>query len=285
MPRLLCFGYGYSARALAQLLEPQGWTVIGTSREPNEPGLLRFDRDLRLLSEDLDGVTHILSSVPPDDRSDPVLDQMWPRFVTLKPSLKWIGYLSSTGVYGDHNGAWVDEGTRPAPTSDRARRRSTAEASWLVLGQEQKLPVHVFRLSGIYGPGRSAIDDVHAGTARRIVKPGHLFGRVHVDDIATTLMASIDKPNPGAIYNVTDDEPAAPADVVKYACDLLRVKVPPEIPFEQAEMSEMSASFWTDRRRVSNARIKRELGVKLAYPTYREGLQAILESQLVKREA
>ena len=283
MPRLLCFGYGYSARALAQLLKPQGWTVIGTAREPSEPGLLRFDRDLSLLPEAFEGVTHILSSVPPDHRSDPVLDQSWDRMAAVKAQLKWVGYLSSTGVYGDHKGGWVDETTRPAPTSDRARRRSTAEASWLVMGQEQELPVHVFRLSGIYGPGRSTIDEVRAGTAKRIVKPGHLFGRIHVDDIATTLMASIDQPNPGAIYNVTDDEPAAPADVVKYASDLLRVAPPPEIPFDKAEMSEMSATFWNDRRRVKNERIKRELGVKLAYPTYREGLSAILEAELVKR--
>lgn len=276
MPRLLCFGYGYSARALARVLEPQGWEVVGTAREPTEQSVLRFDRDLRLLPEALEGATHILSSVPPDERGDPVLDQMWKDFVAIKPALAWIGYLSSTGVYGNHNGAWVDETTRPAPTSERSRRRSTAEASWLVIGQEQDLPVHVFRLAGIYGPGRSVLDEVRARSARRIVKPGHLFGRIHVDDIARTLAASIAQPDPGAIYNVTDDEPAAPADVVTYACELLRLPLPPETPFEKAEFTPMGTTFWADNRRVKNERIKQELGVRLAHPTYREGLRAVL---------
>ncbi len=278
MPRLLCFGYGYSARALARLLEPQGWEVIGTARDPKAPDELRFSRDVRLLPEHLKRVTHVLSSVPPDERSDPVLDQMWKDLVAMKSSLRWVGYLSSTGVYGNHSGRWVDETTRPAPTSERARRRSTAEASWLVMGQEQGLPVHVFRLAGIYGPGRSMLDDVRAGTARRIVKPGHLFGRIHVDDIATVLAASIARPNPGAIYNVTDDEPAAQADVVAYACDLLRRAPPPPIPFDEAEFTPTGRTFWNDSRRVKNERIKKELGVRLAYPNYREGLKAILDA-------
>jgi nucleoside-diphosphate-sugar epimerase len=276
MSRLLCFGYGYTARALAKILAPHGWDIIGTSREPAEPGVLRFDRDLRLLPGALDGVTHVLTSVPPDDRGDPVLDQMWPQLVAARTSLRWVGYLSSTGVYGDHKGGWVDETTRPAPTSERAQRRSTAEASWLVMSREHGLPIHVFRLSGIYGPGRSVLDEIRAGTAKRILRPGHLFGRIHVDDIARVLVASMDQLNPGAIYNVTDDEPAAPADVVTYACELLGLPPPPETPFEKAELSPMAASFWTDRRRVKNERIKRELGVKLLYPTYREGLAAIL---------
>jgi nucleoside-diphosphate-sugar epimerase len=278
MPCLLCFGFGYSARALARILEPQGWEVVGTARDPKDGKLLRFNRDVRLLPEHLKRVTHILSSVPPDERSDPVLDQMWKDFVAIRPALRWIGYLSSTGVYGDHDNRWIDETARPAPTSERARRRSTAEASWLVMGQEQTLPVHVFRLAGIYGPGRSALDEVRAGTARRIIKPGHQFGRIHVDDIARVLVASIAKPNPGAIYNVTDDEPAAQADVVAYACELLKIPAPPPIPFEQAEFTPTGRTFWNDRRRIKNERIKTELGVELLYPNYREGLKAILEA-------
>ncbi len=274
MPRLLCFGFGYTARALARVLQTQGWDVIGTTRDPDEPGLLAFRRDHRLRPQALEDVTHILCSIPPDELGDPVLDEMWQAIGRLKP--QWIGYLSSTGVYGDHNGAWVDETTRPAPTSERARRRSTAEASWLVLGRQRGLPVHAFRLSGIYGPGRSVLDEVRAGTARRIIKPGHLSGRIHVHDIVQVLRASIEQPSPGAIYNVTDDEPAAPADVITFAAELLRLPLPPEVPFEQAELTPMAASFWNDRRRVRNDKIKRELGIQLAYPTYREGLRGIL---------
>lgn len=303
MPRLFCFGYGYCARALAELYVSQGWEIVGTVRggalgtarladegkgrgksaaaaakgRANGTGvrLVFFDRDHPLLPEDFAGTTHVLVSIPPDETGDPVLNGAWDAMVAARETIQWIGYLSSTGVYGDHGGNWVDETVMPAPTSPRAQRRAAAEASWLVLGHEQNLPVHIFRLSGIYGPGRSVFDELRAGTAQRIVKPGHLFGRIHVADIATTLAASIARPNPGAIYNVSDDEPAAPADVVAYAAALMGVRPPREVPFEKAELSPMAATFWADNRRISNVRIKRELGVRLAYPTYREGLQAI----------
>ena len=186
-------------------------------------------------------------------------------------AIQWIGYLSSTGIYGDHRGTWVDESTMPTPTSPRSERRAAAEASWLVLGREKDLPVHIFRLSGIYGPGRSVFDELRDGTAERIVKPDHLFGRIHVDDIATTLAASMMQPNPGAIYNVTDDEPAAPAEVMTFAAALMGMRPPREVPFEKAELSPMAATFWADNRRVSNVRIKRELGVKLAHPNSTRG--------------
>lgn len=306
MPRLFCFGYGYCARALADLFAPQGWEVVGTvrgsalgtARLTNRDGsraksadntakrgngtgvrLVNFDRDHPLLPEDFAGTTHVLSSVPPDETGDPVLNGAWKTLVEARDTIRWIGYLSSTGVYGNHDGNWVDETTSVQPSSPRAERRAAAEASWLVLGREQDLPVHVFRLSGIYGPGRSVFDELRDGSAKRIVKPGHVFGRIHVDDIATTLAASIAQPNPGTIYNVTDDEPAAPADVMAYAASLIRVAPPREVPFEKAELSPMAASFWADNRRVSNVRIKRELGVKLAHPTYREGLHAVLNAE------
>ena len=279
MPHLLCLGYGYSARALARLVEPRGWTVSGTARNTHDPNLIRFDRDHPLSLGGLRGVTHLLSSVPPDATGDPGLAGARQAILAAKGTLVWVGYLSTTGVYGNTDGAWVDETTPTAPTSDRARRRVAAEAAWLAFLRDHGLPVHVFRLAGIYGPGRSVLSDVRAGTARRIDKPGHLFGRIHVDDIARVLAASIARPNPGAIYNVCDDKPAAPADVVAFACELLGVTPPPLIPLEQANLSEMGASFWADNRRVSNARIKSELGVTLAYPSYREGLRAILAGE------
>lgn len=193
-------------------------------------------------------------------------------------NIAWVGYLSTTGVYGDTGGATVDESAPLAPTSARSRQRMDAEAAWLRLRRDSDMPVHIFRLAGIYGPGRSALDQARAGAARRIDRPGHLFSRIHVDDIGNVLWASIAKSDPGAVYNVCDDEPAAPADVTAEACRLLGVAPPPLLPFDEAakDMSEMAKSFWRDNRRVANDRIKRDLGVKLLYPDYRVGLKAVL---------
>ena len=195
--------------------------------------------------------------------------------------LAWAGYLSTTGVYGDTGGARVDETAAVNPTSERGRRRAEAEDGWLDLWRAAGVPVHVFRLSGIYGPGRSALGAVRAGTARRIDKPGHLFARIHVDDIAVVLRASMARPDPGAVYNVCDDQPAPAADVVAFACEILGVDAPPLVPFRQAarDMSPMALSFWRDNRRVDNTRIKRELGVRLNFPDYRAGLRAVLAAE------
>jgi nucleoside-diphosphate-sugar epimerase len=283
---LFCFGYGYSARALARHLRGDGWAVSGTCRSDEKRApetadsvrLFPFDRD-RPLSDAraaLDGVTDVLSSIPPDGMGDPVLDRHGDVLMAAR-ELRWIGYLSTTGVYGDTGGAPVDETAPLRPTSERSRRRVEAERRWLDLFDRHGQPVHVFRLAGIYGLGRSALDQVRRGEARRIDKPGHLFSRIHVDDIAAVLRASIGRPHPGRIYNVCDDEPAAPADVIAHACRLLGLEPPPPVPFDRAAsgLSPMALSFWRDNRRVDNARIKRELGVALRYPDYRSGLAAI----------
>ncbi|MEK9725956.1 MAG: SDR family NAD(P)-dependent oxidoreductase, partial [Rhodospirillaceae bacterium] len=188
---------------------------------------------------------------------------------------------STTGVYGDTGGAWVDETAPASPDVGRSRRRAEAEAGWRDLAVRHDLPLHTFRLAGIYGPGRNVLDQARAGTARRIVKPGHRFSRIHVDDIARVLLASMARPDPGAVYNVCDDEPAEPAEVTAFACALLGIEPPPLVPFEEAAraMTPMGRTFWTDNRRVRNDRIKRELGVDLAYPTYREGLRAIYAAE------
>ena len=222
-------------------------------------------------SATLAGTTHLLVSIPPDQTADPVL-RAHGRDLLRLPELRWVGYLSTTAVYGDTDGDWVGEADPARPTQARARRRVAAEGDWLASG----LPVHVFRLAGIYGFGRNQLEQLRAGTARRIVKPGQVFGRVHVDDIAQTLLASMTRPNPGAIYNVVDDEPAPPQDVVAFAAELLGIDPPPEEPFEAADLSPMAASFYADNRRVANDRIKKELGVRLAFPSYREGLRALL---------
>ena len=297
--RLFCFGLGFSARALARRLAAAGWAVAGTTRAPETVAELiasgveawRFDRDHPLDPAALQGTTHILVSIAPDEAGDPVLDLHAADIAALR-DLKWIGYLSTTGVYGDWQGAEVDETAELRGAKGRNLRRIEAEASWLALHEEHGLPVqaetgwqalgvplHVFRLAGIYGPGRSALDQVRAGRARRIDKPGHLFSRIHVADIAKTLQASIARPHPGRIYNVCDDEPAAAAEVTAYACQLLGVEPPPLIPLQEAEMSPMALSFWQDNRLVSNRRLHEELGVTLDYPNYRAGLEAILAGE------
>ena len=275
--RFFLFGLGFSGRVIARALQAEGWQVAGTTRSGEAaelPGIevFAFDRDHPLPAGALDGASAVLSSVPPDAQGDPVLDLCGEALRALKPD--WAGYLSTTGIYGDRDGDWVDEASELRPSLDRSRRRAEAEAAWAASG----LPVHAFRLAGIYGPGRSAIDTVRAGQARRIVKPGQVFSRIHVDDIAATVLASLARPNPGAVYNVCDDDAAPPQDVIAHACALLGVEPPPETPWDEAKatLSPMALSFYADNKRVRNDRIKTELGVKLKYPTYREGLRAIL---------
>lgn len=284
--RLFCFGLGFSARALARRLLGAGWTVAGTTRSAEKAAALRaegieafiFDREHPLPAAALAGSTHLLVSVAPDAAGDPVLDAHGADIAAL-PALRWIGYLSTTGVYGDWQGAEVDETSELRGAKGRNRRRIEAEAAWLALHAEKELPVHVFRLAGIYGPGRSALDQVRSGRARRIDKPGHLFSRIHVEDIAAVLQASIARPHPGRVYNVCDDEPAAAAEVTAYACKLLGVAPPPLISLEEADLSPMALSFWEDNRLVSNRRLREELGVSLAYPNYRAGLEALLAAE------
>ena len=271
--RLFCFGMGYSARAFSERLGPD-WSVNGTRRN-GETGTLRFDRGCPLASSAFAGITHILISVPPDGAGDPVLDLHGGDIAALS-GLRWLGYLSTTGVYGTRDGGWVDETAERRPTGERGKRRVAAETAWIGLWRQLGVPVHIFRLAGIYGPGRSPFDALRAGIARRIDIRGQVFSRIHVGDAATVLLASIAKPRPGAIYNVCDDEPAAQAEVVAYAAKLLGVEPPPLVPLAEAELSPMAKSFYADNKRVSNALIKQELGVTLAYPDYRAGLAAIL---------
>ena len=286
--RLFCFGYGFSASALGALLGPAGWSLAGTCRTPEgsraltEAGIdaIPFSREAPLAdpAQSLAGTTHILLSIPPDAEGDPALDCHGADIAAIE-GLEWIGYLSTTGVYGDTGGAWVDESAPLTPTGTRGKRRLEAEGGWLALGEDHGLAAHVFRLAGIYGPGRNALAAVKRGTAKRIAKPGQVFSRIHVADIAQVLAASIARPRAGAIYNVCDDEPAPAADVVAHACALLGIAPPPLTPLEDADLSPMARSFYADSRRVSNDRIKTELGVTLRYPNYRAGLAALLAEE------
>ncbi len=280
---LLSFGHGYSAQALGRQLIPLGWQVIGTSRDPeNLPAICAQGATaIHWPSGDISGAlasaTHLLISVAPNADGDPVLNVLRGRITAITPQLKWVGYLSTIGVYGNHDGAWVDEDTPLTPATKRGKLRVAAEAEWQALAADTGLPLHIFRLAGIYGPGRGPFAKVRKGTARRIVKPSQLFSRIHVEDIATVLAASIAQPNPGRVYNVCDDNPAPPQDVIAYAAELLGLPIPPTEDFATAEMTDMACSFYAESKSVSNARIKSELGVALKYPTYQAGLQALLK--------
>ncbi|WP_420857925.1 SDR family oxidoreductase [Marivivens marinus] len=279
---LISFGHGYSASALANLLGPEGWRVIGTTRSDDRIGsLLAQGVEPRLwpganMGPALDAATHILISAAPGPEGDPVLAELRDEIAARADRLRWVGYLSTTGVYGDHQGGWVDETTPLSPTTERGRARMEAEAAWAAI---PGLPLHIFRLAGIYGPRRGPFAKVRNGTARRIIKPGQVFSRTHVDDIAQVLRASMQRPNPGAIYNVCDDDPAPPEEVIGYAAELLGLPLPPAEDFDMVEMSPMARSFYAESKRVRNDRIKDELGVTLRYPDYRAGLRALLAEE------
>lgn len=276
---LLSFGHGYSAQALTRLLLPQGWTLIGTTRSAEKAGALAGTGITPVLfpGDDLlgalDRATHLLISAGPDADGDPVLREIGDRIAARARQFEWVGYLSTTGVYGDHNGDWVDEDTALSPSTRRGQWRKKAEAAWQAI---PGLPLHIFRLAGIYGPGRGPFAKVRSGTARRIIKPGQVFSRIHVDDIAQVVAASIAQPAPGTAYNVCDDDPAPPEDVIAHAAHLLGLPIPPAEDFEAADMTPMARSFYAESKRVRNDRIKDGLGVRLLYPTYREGLAALL---------
>ena len=284
MKTLLSLGHGYSARALAQILLAQGWRVIGTTRSPATAGALRAEGVEPLiwpcdLGPVLGGVSHILSSVAPDAAGDPILRLAGAALVAARVAarVEWVGYLSTTAVYGDHRGGWVDEQTPLAPATARGVARVAAEAAWAATG----LPLHIFRLAGIYGPGRGPFEKLRDGTARLIIKPGQVFSRIHVADAAQVLAASMARPNPGAVYNVCDDDPAPPEAVLMEAARLLGLPPPTKVDYEVAEMTAMARSFYAESKRVRNDRIKAELGVRLAYPGYRDGLAGVLAAELL----
>lgn len=276
--RLLSFGHGYSARAVTQLLVPKGWDVLGATRSRDNFSTIRasgvspvlFAKDD--LSAALEDVTHLLISAAPDAGGDPVLNLLGDEIAKRRGQFKWVGYLSTTGVYGDHKGGWVDETTPLTPSTKRGKHRVAAEIAW----QEMDLPLHIFRLAGIYGPGRGPFSKVKSGKARRIIKENQVFSRIHVADIAQVILASIDRPNVGTVYNVCDNFAAPPEDVIAYAAELLGLPIPKDDDFETADMTPMARSFYSESKRVKNDRIKNDLGISLIYPNYKAGLRALL---------
>lgn len=288
MSRLLCLGMGFTAQALARRVLDAGGQVAGTARSQSGVAdleakgfrALAFDgatASSELIAE-VRSATHIVTSIPPQEAGDPVLLALG-EDVLATPPPKWVGYLSTVGVYGNTHGDWVDEASPVSGDLDRTRWRIAAENSWLELNSTSGTRVQVFRLAGIYGPGRSALDSLRSGRAQRIVKPGQVFNRIHVDDIASVLLAAMAGRGVHDIYNVADHEPAPPQDVISFAAELIGVEPPREIAFDEAQLSPMARSFYEANRRVSNARLAGDLNVRLRYPNYRDGLRAILESE------
>ncbi|UWR26531.1 SDR family oxidoreductase [Sulfitobacter sp. S223] len=277
--RLLSIGHGFSARALAKRLVPEGWHIVGTTRSADkmdgiaatgvEP-VLWPGSDLRPLIQEF---PNILISAGPGPDGDPVLAALHASFEQAADGMRWIGYLSTTGVYGDHAGGWVDEQTPLSPSTKRGQARVEAESAWQSISN---LPLHIFRLAGIYGPGRGPFEKVRKGTARRIIKDGQVFSRIHVDDIAHGLELSLASPMPGAIFNMCDDDPAPPQDVIGHAAELLGLPTPPAVAFETADLTPMARSFYAESKRVRNDHIKRALGWEPSYADYRSGLAAML---------
>ena len=281
--RLFIFGLGFTGMQIAKLARARGWTVGGTCTQADKAEQLRavgieavsFDGTAVVAPEMLATASHVLCTIAPGATGDPALRHC----ADLLGKARWLGYLSTTGVYGDHGGGWVDEATPTNPTQPRSIQRLAAERAWQALGVRTGAAVDIFRLPGIYGPGRSPIDQVKAGVAKRIDKPSQVFSRIHVADVAQAVVAAMVRGGPGAIYNVADDLPASSADVMAFACELLGATAPPLVPWAEAapSMSAMARSFYAENRRVRNERMKRELGVTLLYPTYREGLRAVAD--------
>ncbi len=282
-PYLLVLGMGYCAARFVQRHRSLFGRIAATTR--------RMDKGAGLIAGGIDAfqfdgqpsqglvvaaaeASHVLVSIPPGEKGDPALAALRP-LLRANKALTWIGYLSTTGVYGDHHGKWIDEDTPVAPANERSKRRAEAEEAWRVLATETRA-VQIFRLSGIYGPGRNPLADIKAGEARRIAKPGQVFNRIHVDDIAQVLAAAVKKPNAGPVFNLADDEPAPSEEVVAFAAKLLGREPPPLVPLAEAGLSEMAQTFWSENKRVRARRIQTELGVDLLYPTYREGLLALM---------
>jgi nucleoside-diphosphate-sugar epimerase len=284
--KLFVFGLGYSAMHYVRT-RGRDAQVAGTVRTKGKAEAIRIDSGQiealvfdnsssdTAVAERLAAANHLLVSIPPSDASDPVL-AAFEEAIAGAPYLARIVYLSTIGVYGDHGGAWIDEDTPPRPKSARGKARVAAEAAWIALGTRTGKEVTILRLAGIYGPGRNAFINLRRGTARRLIKPGQVFNRIHVDDIARAIQAAFAADAASGVFNVTDDEPAPPQDVIAYAADLASIARPPDLPFETADITAMARSFYGENKRVSNRRLKERLGVALAFPTYREGLRALV---------
>lgn len=283
--RLFVFGVGYSSKAIIEEVRDRFDWIGGTTRSAEKASALRengiepfiFDGEAPGdgIADALSTATHVLVSIAPNEAGDPVLNRHGADIAAASP--QWVGYLSTVGVYGNHDGAWVDETTACKPVSKRSVQRVAAEEAWLSFAERTSVPIQIFRLSGIYGPGRNTFENFKKGRARRLIKPGQVFNRIHVADIAGAVSIAMQSPKT-RIFNVTDDQPAPPQDVVTYAAELLGVTPPPEVAFEAADLTPMARSFYGENKRVSNQRVKDELGYTFRYPDYRIALNTLVQN-------
>lgn len=277
MTRVVLIGAGYSARAYARRARAAGVSVVGTTRTAEKLDRLRADDiegvifDGSHISADLERelsrATHLVVSAAPNEAGDPFLNASEGMVRDRMPALRWVGYLSTVGVYGNHDGAWVTEESACRPRPGRSDMRLDAEAAWHDLAATLRVPLAILRLSGIYGPGRNALVNLANGTSRRIIKPGQIFNRIHAEDIAGALL-HLSAHNTGGIFNVSDDEPSPPQDVIEFAARLMQVEPPPPLDFATADLSPMARSFYGENKRISNAKLK-AMGYSFAYPNYR----------------
>ncbi len=287
-PHLLVFGPGYSASAFIKTVVGNRWSASATWRQEKATAAIEamgatpvaFSEGALAAAIPPDAITHILVSIAPQPEGDPVLNS-FKNWIASCPNLRWIGYLSSTNVYGDHGGEWVDETSETRPSLDRGKHRLAAENSWTKLGTDLGVPVHIFRLAGIYGQERNALKTVRDGKARRVIKPGQVFGRVHRDDIASALWLAANSSLESNIFNLSDDLPSPPQDVISEAARLLGADLPPETSIDDADLSPMGRSFYAENKRVKNQKAKDLLGWRLAYPDYRQALAKILEIEKI----
>tara|TARA_B100000686_G_scaffold79072_1_gene85274 strand:- start:1674 stop:2606 length:933 start_codon:yes stop_codon:yes gene_type:complete len=285
LSQLFCFGLGFSGRAFGQSLVKDGWKVSGTTRDPQNLIVLEdegfkayfFPGEECLIEEEISSVTHLIITIPPQYSGD-IVYRKYHETIERNRNLKWIGYLSSTGVYGNRDGDWVDEESELIPSNQRNRLRIEAENNWVQLGKKSGIGVHIFRAAGIYGEGRSIIETIRARRARRIEKKGHISNRIHLEDLVSVLKASIKKAGPSSLYNVCDDSSSSSKEAIEFACKLLKTDPPPLLQFEQAELSEIARSFYLDNKRIRNDKMKKELNIQLKYPDYQAGLVAIFKS-------
>jgi nucleoside-diphosphate-sugar epimerase len=287
--KIFCFGLGFTGSALVREVRARGWTASGTCRENAHKDVWAgaeveshyFDGKevSKAIENAVREVSHVLVTIPPQKDAGDVVLKYFKKILIGSSQLRWLGYLSTTGVYGNRDGDWVDETSELKPEFDHQRRRVGAEGQWRDIYRENQVPVHIFRLAGIYGPGRNLLQRVRQGSARRIDQPDLVFNRIHVEDVVQVLSASMDHPHPGAIYNVSDDLPSSPAEAVAFACELLHVEMPPLIALENAELSKMGRGFYLTNKKVRNRKVKEELGIQLRYPDYKVGLRALLSTE------
>jgi nucleoside-diphosphate-sugar epimerase len=284
MNKLLIGGFGYTASILARKCASKDFKIIGTTRDSQKKilasqflNIINYQEFGALLENSKEEITHLMLSAPPSDKGDPFF-LGYQNYISEMKSLKWIGYLSATNVYGDYQGQYVDELSATKPTTQKGQNRLLAEEQWLSTCKANELPLHIFRIAGIYGEQRNIYEKIKKETLKNIVKHGQFFSRIHVSDLVNVLLASMKKPNPINVYNVSDDFPSSLSDVIKFVCELAKLKTPEEINYNDLDQEYRQNSFYAENKKIANRHLKEDLGIILEYPSYREGYLEIINN-------